>query len=187
VKYRNDTKVITKDGKTYWVNAKTSGLYSDLLKPMFAQLEAMLSHYTKVHVLRFDLRQYDHTPTNKRMSVFNRRYIKWLKHHYGFKRVGFIWVREQETADQQHYHYALLVDGQKVRYPAKLYERADKIWSDMDGSAHLPKDAYYNVTRGNHEEFQEAIYRLSYLAKTRSKGKRPPQTKDIGTSRIKKL
>jgi hypothetical protein len=35
------------------------------------------------------------------------------------------------------------------------------------------------------KERQEAIYRISYLAKVRGKGYRDPQAKDYGTSRLK--
>ena len=61
-----------------------------------------------------------------------------------------------------------------------------QVWDDMNGYVFWPENPYYNVNRGDHDEIQQTIYRLSYLAKTRSKDKRPPQTKDIGTSRIKK-
>lgn len=80
-----------------------------------------------------------------------------------------------------------MLDGRKMQYPAKIYSRAAQIWEDMDGSAYLPENPYYNVSKHDHDSIQQAIYRLSYLAKTRSKGKRPTQTKDIGTSRIKKV
>jgi hypothetical protein len=37
----------------------------------------------------------------------------------------------------------------------------------------------------NEQALQAAIYRISYLAKPRGKGYRPPQTKDYGCSRMK--
>ena len=78
-----------------------------------------------------------------------------------------------------------MIDGNKVNYPIGIIEKLTQIWQDMDGNVYLPDHPYYNVNRNDHNQIQQAIYRLSYLAKTRSKDKSPKQTKDIGTSRIK--
>ena len=174
------------NGKSYWVNAKKSGLYTQLLNSIIGQFDAVLSYHSKVHVLRFDLHQNAYTENNKRLTIFNRRFFKWLKRQYDLNRIGFVWVREHDQARQQHYHYALMIDGHKVNHPLSIQNKAVQVWADMNGYLFWPENPYYNVNRGDHDEIQQTIYRLSYLAKTRSKDKRPPQTKDIGTSRIKK-
>ena len=58
-------------------------------------------------------------------------------------------------------------------------------WERPTGGYHVPtiKRPFYFV---NSEEIvQEVVYRVSYLAKTRGKGYRPPQTKDFQCSRMK--
>jgi len=185
MQYKSDNQSIVMDGQIYWVNAKTSGIYTGMLNTMIDQLESMLSYHSKVHVLRFDLHQYAQTDTNKRLTTFNRRLFKWLKRKYNTNRIGFIWVREQDRATSQHYHYVLMLDGHKVSHPISIQEKAAQVWQEMSGRFYLPENPFYNIHRGNYEETQAAIYRISYLAKTRSKGKRSAQTKDIGTSRIK--
>ena len=52
--------------------------------------------------------------------------------------------------------------------------------------AHMPSNPYYFIDQNNKQtELQNAIFRLSYLAKTRGKGYRDSQAKDYGTSRLK--
>ena len=53
------------------------------------------------------------------------------------------------------------------------------------GTEFTPKNCYYNVKRNDYNSLQDAIWRISYLAKTRGKGRKPKQAKDYSTSRIK--
>lgn len=183
--YRTDAKAITVNGRTWWVNSKISGLYSHIIKAMINQIDAMLNHHSKVHIIRFDLRLYEYTEDNKKITSFNRRLFKWLKREYNLNRVGFMWCREHERAKQQHYHYALLIDGHKIRRPAFVLNKVKEIWLSLMGSDYTPKNCYYNVKRDSYDSIQAAIWRTSYLAKVRGKGYKPPQTKSYGTSRIK--
>ena len=153
---------------------------------MIEQVNAMLSHHSKVHLIRFDLRLYKYTDKNEIVSKFNRILFKWLKRKYDLKRIGFIWCREMETATQQHYHYALMLDGHKLRHPHDILIKVKDVWeTNLQGSEHTPKRCYYNLKRECDNSIQQAVWRILYLAKARGKGCRPPQTKDYGTSRIK--
>lgn len=184
--YITRSKTIDVNGKTWWVNSAKSGLISHAIKAMINQVDAMLSQHSKIHLIRFDLRMYQFTDNNKIISIFNRRFHKWLKRKYKLNRIGFIWCRELETAKQQHYHYALMIDGHKVRHPIEILAKAKEIWDiNLNGSEFTPKNCYYNLERNNYESIQKAIWRISYLAKARGKGYKPPQTKNYGTSRVK--
>ena len=185
MRYVTKTNVITMNGKMWWINARKSGVYSAMLRKMIGQLEAVLSHHSKVNVIRFDLKQSEYTDKNTQITTFNRRLFKWLKRNYKLKRIGFIWCREQETAKHQHYHYVLIIDGHKVQKAGLIANKVKTIWNEISGSYWLPKNCYYNLKRNDYKETQNAIFRISYLAKARGKGYRPPQTKDYGTSRIK--
>jgi urease gamma subunit len=182
--YVTKDKAITVNGKTWWVNSAGSGLITHAIKSMINQVDAMLSHHSKIHIIRFDLRVYEYTDSNEIMSVFNDRLKRWLKRNYNLKRVGFIWCRELETAKQQHYHYALIVDGHKVNYPSEINDKVKELWRQLDGSAYFPDNCYYNIKRNDYDSIQAAIWRISYLAKARGKGYKPDQTKNYGTSRI---
>ncbi|WP_019028767.1 YagK/YfjJ domain-containing protein [Colwellia piezophila] len=176
---------ITVNGQTWRVNSKGSGLISHAIKSMINQVDTMLSHHSKIHIIRFDLRVYEYTENNGLITAFNRRLHKWLKRKYNLKRIGFVWCRELETAKQQHYHYALMIDGHKVNYPHEITNKVKELWRQLDGSEFFPDNCYYNVKRDDYETIQAAIWRISYLAKARGKGYKPEQTKNYGTSRIK--
>jgi len=78
-----------------------------------------------------------------------------------------------------------MVDGHKVRHPIEILAKVKEIWEQqLDGSMFTPKNCYYNLERDNHTSIQDAIWRISYLAKARGKGYKPAQTKNYGTSRI---
>jgi transcription initiation factor IIE alpha subunit len=185
--YITKDKAITVNDQTWVVDSRKSGLISHSIKVMINQVEAMLSHHSKVLVIRFDLHIHHQTEDNEIITIFNRRLHKWLKRKYILKRIGFIWCRELETAKRQHYHYALMVDGHKVRHPIEILLKIKEIWEQHLNHSleYTPKNCYYNIQRDNFESIQDAIYRISYLAKARGKGYKPEQTKNYSTSRIK--
>ena len=186
--YITKDKAITVNGHTWWVNSRGTGLLRKPLERMIEQVGAMLSIYSKVHLLRFDLRTYSYSETNQLMTKFNRIFHRWITRTYGIKnnRIGFIWCREIETAKQQHYHYVLILDGHSVRHPIRLLDKAQDIWNNqLNGSEFTPKNCYYNLKRDEYNTIQPAIYRISYLAKVRGKGYKPKQTKNYNTSRLK--
>lgn len=105
---------------------------------MITQVDAMLSPHSKVHVIRFDLRVYVYTENNVLMSTLNRSLHKWLKHKYNLKRVGFAWCRELETAKQQHYHYALMIDVHKINYPYEVTNKIKEICQQLEIAEYFP-------------------------------------------------
>ena len=151
------------NGQMWRVNSKGSGLISHAIKAMINQVDAMLRHHSKIHIISFDLRVYEYTENNGIITAFNRRLHKWLKRKYNLKRVGFIWCRELEKAKQQHYHYALMIDGHKVNYPHEITNKVKELWRQLDGSEFFPDNCYYNVKRVDYETIQAAIWRISYL------------------------
>jgi transcription initiation factor IIE alpha subunit len=185
--YITKDKAITVNGQTWWVNSTGSGLITHAIKSMVNQVDAMLSHHSKILIVRFDLHIYHQTKDNEIITIFNRRLFKWLKRNYNLKRIGFIWCREMETAKRQHYHYALMINGHKVRHPREILIKVKEIWEKHLNHSleYTPKNCYYNLERDNYKSIQDAIYRFSYLAKARGKGYKPEQTKNYGTSRVK--
>jgi len=184
MKHITKTKVLTFRGENWHVDTRKSGIYPDMLRKMLNQLFIMLDHHSKVIVIRIDLHQPTNTDTNKRMTQFMRRLKKWLLSKYGLKRVGYIWAREQSKGKRQHYHWVLILDGHKINYPHNVVGKMADIWCRMGGGNYKPCNCFYNIKRGVREQLEKAIYRISYLAKVRSKGNRLPQTKDYSTSRL---
>lgn len=172
------------NGEWWEIDTRASGIYHHIMQAILGQLFAVLSHHNKALVFRFDLHCPDHTATNKNITDFLRRLSRRVMRHYGLTRFGYCWVREQEKAKQQHYHVALTLDGNKIQKPSLIWEMVKNIWEFMGGTCWLPENAYYRLRRGNRQQIQEAIMRLSYLAKGRGKSHKPHQTKNYGTSRI---
>ena len=186
----NRKRVIFEDtfshnGKTYQVNSSKSGLYAEILKPIIEQFEIGLKKWRRVFVLRFDLHTHVFTKNNVRITAFRKRLFQKLKRYYGFKEIGSCWVREQERAKSQHYHFVLFLDGNLIRHSSIINEMIRAAWDDGTGTYTMPhiKHPFHFVDREGIT--QEAMYRVSYLAKPRGKGYRPPQTKDFQCSRMK--
>ena len=162
------------------------GCFIEILERTKEQMDAMLSHHSRLLVIRLDLRTNDYMPNNETFSKFIRKLRKKLKHYYTLKRVGYVWVREQETSKHQHYHMALLLDGNKVCFSNKVHDIAEQIWHGWDlGSIWRPKHPYYRVHRDSVKEYQDVFYRVSYLAKERGKGYKAKTANDYSCSRIK--
>jgi len=166
------------------INSRKSGCYTQILNTLVTQTLAMQSIYKRVLFMRFDLHQGSFTPDNKRITTLLKRLRKRLIHRYGNTKFGYVWVREESKSKGVHYHFVFMMDGDIIRYPENVHNQVKKIWMDMGGIAfHFANHHYIN----NEEKLIEAIKHGSYLAKTRSKGNRPDQTKDTGSSRLKIL
>ena len=163
------------------INSRKSGCYTQILNTLVTQTLAMQTIYKRVLFMRFDLHQGSFTPDNKRITTMLKRLRKRLIHRYGNTKFGYVWVREECKTKKQHYHFVFMMDGDIVRYPSNIHDQVRKVWTDMGGTFHFANHHYIN----NEEKLREAIKHGSYLAKTRSKGNRPDQTKDTGSSRLK--
>jgi hypothetical protein len=163
------------------INSRKSGCYTQILNTLVTQTLAMQSIYKRVLFMRFDLHQGSFTPDNKRITTMLKRLRKRLIHRYGNTKFGYLWVREACKTGTQHYHFVFIMDGDIVRYPNNIHEQVRNVWADMGGTFHHARHHYID----NEEKLREAILHGSYLAKTRSKGNRPDQTKDYGSSRLK--
>jgi len=163
------------------INSKKSGCYTQILNALVTQTLAMQSIYKRFLFMRFDLHQGSFTPDNERITTFLKRLRKRLIYRYGHTKFGYVWVREESKTKGVHYHFVFMMDGDIVRYPSNIHDQVRQVWEDMGGTFHFAKHHYID----NEEKLREAILHGSYLAKTRSKGNRPDQTKDYAASRLK--
>lgn len=153
---------------------KESGCYDEILEAIIRELVAMLSIHSKVLAVRFDVSLHDYTSDNEVISRFLKSLRRWIERNYNSK-LGYVWVREHDTAKKQHYHFLVIVNGDKACLASayKIFERAEKIaeiqqqhisriWRCKDNTM---------VRRGDTKAFGKVIERGSYLAKERTKGK----------------
>jgi hypothetical protein len=178
-------EAFTYNGKAYRVNTAKSGLYVEILEAMINQFEIAAAKWKRVFVLRFDLHMSIYRKDNQLITAFRKRLFQKLKREYGFKDIGFCWVREQERAKASHYHWVLFLDGDLIRHSNNINEMVKQAWERQEGNYHVPtiKRPYYFVD--SEAITQDAIYRVSYLAKPRGKGYRDKQAKDYNCSRMK--
>lgn len=176
---------VTLGEEDYNVNTSKSGIYLEILEAMIKQFQLAARKWGRVFVLRFDLHQKHFTSDNKHVTAFRKRLVQKLKREYGFKEVGFCWVREQERAKAQHYHWVLFLDGNKIRHSSRIIQMIKQAWERPDGYFHVPviKRPFYFAN--DEKTVKDAIYRASYLAKVRGKGYRASQTKDFQCSRMR--
>lgn len=170
------------------IKSKNYGFLTHILEKVHEQLEAMLSHYSRVCVIRFDLHTSAYTDNNLLVSQFMRKLIKRLKLRYGLVRVGYAWARELESAESQHYHVALMLDGSVIRGQWGVMGLVNEIWTGWGQPAPFAcENGVYQASRSDPESLLAPFYRMSYLAKDKGKGqgKRGKFANDYSTSRIK--
>ena len=179
------SEVFSHEGTDYPINnSPVYGVYLKILQRTVEQLNICIEKWKRVFVIRFDLHQKYHTPTNAMITRFRKNLAGRIERHYGIFEMGFVWVREHERAKAQHYHFAVYLDGDKIRHSSILSEMIRDTWVSLKAgnSVHIPKRCFYNVVDAVTK--YEAVQRLSYLSKQRGKGYRPKQTNDYGNSRL---
>lgn len=183
------SKAVTVDGVTYWINCdKDKPCYSEYLKTIIRQVNSMMSHHSKLFMVRYDFRLKLKSDNNNDFLNFMDAIKKKIKTAYGLVRIGFLWCREHGLKNGGlHYHFAFLIDGHKIKYPDKLSRLIEGDFASFKGSMGYVPNCFLNLSRGDQKGIGEAIYRLSYLAKVNTKsGNRKQNVKRFGSSKIKK-
>ncbi|MBO5760560.1 MAG: inovirus-type Gp2 protein [Lentisphaeria bacterium] len=158
----------------------------------------------KIFFMRYDIRfpeGYDHAD-NGVFREFQSKFMKNLSRK-GLK-PQYVAVREQSREKHQHYHVALILDGQKTQSIYNHIQTAERLW---DSTLGLPekKNGYGLIddcTRSRAGETQvngvvlryddpwrddkklDCFRRASYLAKTNTKGNTPKGQRELFSSRI---
>ena len=183
-KYVTHSEKMIRNGTTYNLNVKGSGVYSVIIHRAIDQLDICEAKWKRVLVVRFDLHQEFYSPDNKLVSRFMKSLKAHLEREYQIHEPGYVWVRELEKAKSQHYHGYIYLDGNEIRHSSKLLRTMEAIWKNIRATNHMSvvRKPYYFI---NDEQTKiEAVTRISYLAKARGKGYRDTQTKDYSTSRL---
>ena len=177
-----------------------------ILNEIEKQFEYADKTKSKVFFMRYDIRfpeGYDHADN----SIFREFQSKFMKN---LSRQGldpqYVAVREQSREKHQHYHVALLLDGQKTHNIHNHIQTAERLW---DRTLGLPKrDSGYGLiddcttSRTGDKQINgvmlrpddpererkkdDCFRRASYLAKTNTKGYAPKGQREVFSSRIPK-
>ena len=167
-------------------SSETKGIYPNIIEKMVDQLDICIAIHKRVLVVRFDLSLDEYSGDNRTISTFINRQKQRMFKKYGVKNIGHAWKREQETSKAQHYHVALFIDGNKIQHPSKLLRQIKAKWF-KHGRCWIPDDCFYYLdkSKSNFKQMRgEAIFRLSYLSKTRGTGYKNVQAKNYSVSRL---
>ena len=170
-KYVSESKQYSFNDLSWRVKGE-GGLDVRNLNRVFQQVDVMLYKYSKVCVIRFDLHPFEYSPKNTDITTFRRKLFKRLKSKYGItpSNSSYFCKREHESSKGQHYHWALIVDGKKIRHVDISFGIGEIISSayELIGNVHF--SGYRNVKRSDLLEQKKTMCWLSYLTKIRGKG-----------------
>ncbi len=185
------------DTNTCFPIADKYDLSNDYLNSIHAVVNRHLARFTRVTILRFDLRfpaylqSEDPTVISRFIEAFKSRLRAWddrraSAHAIGF---GYIWCRERVDATRNwHYHVAFVFNkdavftfGSPILGEDNTYNRILGAWAsalDMDvqdaiGLAEICRNGVYWLDQNTNEysmQLDAVINRLSYLAKNETKG-----------------
>ena len=171
------------------------------IERQFGYAEATKS---KTLFMRYDIRfpeGYDHAD-NGVFREFQSKFMKNLSRQ-GLK-PQYIAVREQSREKHQHYHVALLLDGQKTQSIHNHIQTAERLWDttlglparengyglidDCTTSRTGEKQVNGVMIRPDDPDMAakkaDCFRRASYLAKTNTKGNAPKGQREMFSSRI---
>ncbi len=147
-----------------------------MLKKSFELIESMIARYSRVVMVRIDLKPNSYNADNTQIKQFLQRLKIALTEQYQ-STVGYLCAREQNTSSKEHYHLAVFISGHKLQHPAALQRKISERWQrETQGSYFLVEHPYYTLRRGDKDSINPAIYRLTYLAKSKTKQLNPQAT-----------
>lgn len=175
------------------VNCGLSNQFSvreDILKAMYYRLFFMIDNYSRVMILRYDLRfpsGFRYTNGDESLQRFINSFVTFLKrkgldYHY-------VWVKEQNVSDNVHYHCVFLLDAGILNSSLQFDEKAKDLWSIACSDEYYPAplnlvhvakrrlddhDYFETTVLSKYEPYfedtlSECFYWLSYLAKVNTK------------------
>jgi len=166
---------------------KKTGIRAEILEQGFKQLDIMMTEYSKVSVILLQQHPDRFTEDNAIITQFLVRLKKKIKKQYNCK-IGYLWVREQNSAEAQHYHMVIMVNGHKCNNAYAIGKMCDEIWEGPTDTnfSYRVKNRLYRIEqyKGNDHELRAARMRMSYMAKNETKTF-DRNTNSFGVSRLK--
>jgi len=182
----------------------------DILKRTQDTINMMTNKHNKVLFVRFDAHYpsgYTKEPSSSHISDTFKR----LSEDYQRKGIdtSYVWAREQPQEElPQHYHCALMLDGNKVQSHMPVVQKAEVVWgntieSDSKGlvdycnrqgngimirrpSSEATGEKLLEQQQSYQEKLDQCHQWASYLAKENQKEGVPSNMRTFGSSRISK-
>ena len=173
------------------IKINSNGDYAEILQAFDNLFNVAISRHNKILLIRMDLRFNDTFIYPYDNSLLSR-FMEALTLHC--KRLGldplYLWVREQVTSNNHHYHLILLLNGNKIQNPYGIFNKATELWgnclnTDATGLVHYgPHIMIRRNSVGFEHSYHEALKLAGYLAKSYSKGRAPKGVREMGMSRL---
>ncbi|WP_425608919.1 YagK/YfjJ domain-containing protein [Vibrio brasiliensis] len=174
------------------------GVFTRALDSTYQQLDAIITHYSKVVVVLIQLHQSEYTLDNKPLSCFFKLFLAAVKEQYSStnnpanSKIAYAWAREEsEERTNQHYHIAIMLNGSTCKSSYHINELAKQIWRKMDTNNRVwvPQRNTYHICRNQGHsatrcDLRAARMRMSYAAKRRTKELVPAKTRKFGFSHL---
>lgn len=165
------------------------GYYTEILDRIQSLLDNGLTHTSKIHILRFELRYPEGTQAPPDNSIIER-FLDSLKKHFERHNYSpaYLYVREQKLLQiNPHYHVMFTIDANVANYvdTSKLTE----LWSRALNTPINSKNIHSQSTilhRNDPHTYSQVFHWLSYMAKVYSKGNAPPRIREWNSTRIPK-
>nr|WP_071995404.1 inovirus-type Gp2 protein [Pantoea sp. IMH] len=158
------------DGVLWPVMPEECQQNAKIMNSLFRTIDKTYSSCSRFLAIRYDFHLPQYTSDNRAITNFHQLIIPSLRRMYPKSFVRVFWVREQNKAPAQHYHYLLMVDGNYVRHPLKINKLVESCWKiATGGTVWFPKHGYYFVRKNDTEALTALLLRVSYFAKRHSK------------------
>lgn len=166
-----------------------NNLDNTVVDKMIRQVETLSNKYSKLLVVRIDLRVPDDVWLNDSKLIDkllkNIRKTKFKDHL-----LGYFWVLERERKKKGHYHMVFFFNGQQRRKEWAAQDMIEGCWQRVvsGGTIHRTKGAGTGMLlRSDQQKRAATIYALSYLCKRRGKIRLEKGQRLYGFSRLPKL
>jgi hypothetical protein len=183
-----------------WKNHQ--GYYVEILQALECLLNYMTQKHSRVYFTRFDL-TYPANSAYPNDNVLFSGFLDALIHYYKYKDCDpkYLWVREQSTTGQAHYHLILVLDPKNIYKAWGILTKVTQLWQGCLGIENgkglvqlCPPEKFvlYEGVRISRDakNIQEVLRYCfewgSYLAKRYSKGESPAYVNQFGCSQIPK-
>lgn len=166
----------------------------NIRKGLITLVNDYIERHSKALATRFTLTfpsEYSIDPAFPYVSRFIAKLIQYLNRKGYDGR--YLYVREQKTGEHPHYHFVVLVNGNKIQHPRFVTNAAKKFWNstlglDKDKKGYVNYDCCQMIRRNDknfYEQKERAFIFLRYLAKVLTKGKKHDGIRNVAMSRIK--
>lgn len=165
---------------------------SDIMDILIDRIECYTNNYSRTFVVFFGLNYpyYSDIIDNSAVQEFMDRFLKYLSNTKGLRPM-YVWVREQGTSGNPHYHLVLLLDGRKIQNLHGVMEEAKRLWGEInkcdgDGLVHYKNGSWMLRTDSPtyQSDIAECVRHASYLAKSNTKGNAPHRQREYGCTQL---